>query len=158
MGNAAERVYTTVDKSEWGAGPWNDEPDKVQFTDKETGLPLNCQNDDTPHRFPSSDGPLDFLKAVKDGLLCYAVVLEYGQQAMGLDDTGASDEERQIRVVARPAGFLGGLVFVWQGNARRGSRARPIRPADRRAEPSVGGSSSRPVRPPPGRVLLGRGR
>lgn len=34
-----ERVYTTVDKSEWGDGPWQDEPDKIQWTDAETGLP-----------------------------------------------------------------------------------------------------------------------
>jgi hypothetical protein len=31
--------WTTVDKSEWGRGPWDDEPDKVQFTDEATGLP-----------------------------------------------------------------------------------------------------------------------
>lgn len=34
-----ERVYTTRDKSEWGDGPWQDEPDKVQWKDAETGLP-----------------------------------------------------------------------------------------------------------------------
>ncbi len=26
-------------KESWGAGPWQDEPDKIQFTDPETGLP-----------------------------------------------------------------------------------------------------------------------
>lgn len=31
--------YEHVDKSEWGAGPWHDEPDKVQYEDDETGLP-----------------------------------------------------------------------------------------------------------------------
>jgi hypothetical protein len=34
----AERVYRTRDKSGWGAGPWQDEPDKVQFRDAATGL------------------------------------------------------------------------------------------------------------------------
>lgn len=34
-----ERVYTTVDKSEWGPGPWDGEPDKVQFKDEASGLP-----------------------------------------------------------------------------------------------------------------------
>ncbi len=28
-----------VDKSTWGAGPWQDEPDKAQWQDKETGFP-----------------------------------------------------------------------------------------------------------------------
>ena len=31
--------YTTVDKSTWGEGPWSDEPDKMQFVDRDTGLP-----------------------------------------------------------------------------------------------------------------------
>jgi hypothetical protein len=31
--------YTYIDKSKWGDGPWNDEPDKVQWQDKATGLP-----------------------------------------------------------------------------------------------------------------------
>lgn len=40
MGNdVAERVYTTVDKSQWGEGAWTDEPDKVQWKDEATGLP-----------------------------------------------------------------------------------------------------------------------
>lgn len=29
----------TLDRSEWGNGEWDDEPDKVQWEDKETGLP-----------------------------------------------------------------------------------------------------------------------
>lgn len=31
--------YKTKDKSEWGHGEWQDEPDKVQWRDKATGLP-----------------------------------------------------------------------------------------------------------------------
>jgi hypothetical protein len=31
--------YRTTDKTEWGAGPWQDEPDKRQWTDAVTGLP-----------------------------------------------------------------------------------------------------------------------
>ncbi len=34
-----ERTYNTVDKSSWGDGPWQGEPDKVQYTDEATGLP-----------------------------------------------------------------------------------------------------------------------
>jgi hypothetical protein len=32
------REYATLDKSEWGPGAWQDEPDKVQWIDDETGL------------------------------------------------------------------------------------------------------------------------
>lgn len=31
--------YRTRDKSTWKAGPWHDEPDKMQFPDEATGLP-----------------------------------------------------------------------------------------------------------------------
>ncbi len=33
------KEYRTVDKSLWNRGPWDSEPDKVQFTDEETSLP-----------------------------------------------------------------------------------------------------------------------
>jgi hypothetical protein len=32
------RAYTNMDKSEWDRGPWDDEPDKIQWVDRETGL------------------------------------------------------------------------------------------------------------------------
>src|SRR5262249_14225809 len=31
--------YRTVDKSAWGDGPWQQEPDKRQWADPDTGLP-----------------------------------------------------------------------------------------------------------------------
>jgi hypothetical protein len=31
--------YTTIDKSQWPAGPWQDEPDKIQWMDEATRLP-----------------------------------------------------------------------------------------------------------------------
>jgi hypothetical protein len=31
--------YTTIDKSDWPRGEWDNEPDKIQFPDPETGLP-----------------------------------------------------------------------------------------------------------------------
>lgn len=33
-----ERSYFTVDKSAWGDGPWQTEPDKTQWIDRATGL------------------------------------------------------------------------------------------------------------------------
>lgn len=35
----SERTYATIDKSSWGEGAWQDEPDKVQFIDEATGMP-----------------------------------------------------------------------------------------------------------------------
>jgi hypothetical protein len=34
-----ERIWTFMDKKAWGPGPWQDEPDKIQYPDPETGLP-----------------------------------------------------------------------------------------------------------------------
>lgn len=31
--------YTTIDRTGWEAGPWNGEPDKIQWPDADTGLP-----------------------------------------------------------------------------------------------------------------------
>lgn len=33
------REWTTIDKSSWGPGPWQSEPDKIQYQDEDTGLP-----------------------------------------------------------------------------------------------------------------------
>jgi hypothetical protein len=33
-----ERSYSTTDKSTWGDGPWQEEPDKVQWIDEATGF------------------------------------------------------------------------------------------------------------------------
>lgn len=33
------KTYTFIDKSSWGDGQWQNEPDKVQWQDEETGLP-----------------------------------------------------------------------------------------------------------------------
>jgi len=33
------KEYRTFDKFGWGPGPWQDEPDKMQFADTATGLP-----------------------------------------------------------------------------------------------------------------------
>lgn len=33
------KSWTTIDKSEWPSGPWQSEPDKLQWADETTGLP-----------------------------------------------------------------------------------------------------------------------
>lgn len=38
IGWGARREWTTKDKAEWGHGEWQQEPDKVQWVDKATGL------------------------------------------------------------------------------------------------------------------------
>ena len=34
----SDRSYTTIDKTGWGDGPWQEEPDKLQWIDEQTGL------------------------------------------------------------------------------------------------------------------------
>jgi hypothetical protein len=33
------KQWNNCDKSYWGEGPWQHEPDKMQWTDDDTGLP-----------------------------------------------------------------------------------------------------------------------
>lgn len=33
------KEYTTIDRTGWPSGPWDNEPDKVQWQDEKTGLP-----------------------------------------------------------------------------------------------------------------------
>jgi hypothetical protein len=42
-----ERTWNNlIDRSKWGSGQWDDEPDKAQWTDKEIGMPcLAVRND-----------------------------------------------------------------------------------------------------------------
>lgn len=44
------KEWTFVDKTSWGPGPWQDEPDKIQWEDKSTGLPCMIR------RSPASGG------------------------------------------------------------------------------------------------------
>jgi hypothetical protein len=37
MTDTMERSYTTTDKTSWDAGPWQHEPDKIQWVDDATG-------------------------------------------------------------------------------------------------------------------------
>ena len=41
------KEYRFVDKSDWDRGPWDDEPDKVQWQDVATGLPCIAVRNDT---------------------------------------------------------------------------------------------------------------
>lgn len=41
------RSWTTIDKSDWGDGPWQNEPDKIQWTDEKTGLPCLAVRSDS---------------------------------------------------------------------------------------------------------------
>lgn len=38
MATSTVAEYRSVDKSQWGNGPWKSEPDKVHFVDEATGL------------------------------------------------------------------------------------------------------------------------
>ena len=39
MSAAGVKTWTTRDRSSWGSGPWDGEPDKVSWTDTATGRP-----------------------------------------------------------------------------------------------------------------------
>lgn len=92
--------YRTVDKAEWGPGAWQDEPDKRQWADTETGLPCLIVR-----------GPV--------GALCGYVGVAPGHPAHGLNYdhwNGGDDGERvPLTAVQEAINALeahGGLTFA----------------------------------------------
>lgn len=75
----SERTYTTVDKTTWPRGEWDNEPDKIQWVDEATGL------DCLIHRHP------------RLGHLCGYVGVPSSHPLHGLDYNDAYD-------VLRPTG------------------------------------------------------
>jgi hypothetical protein len=96
--------YRTIDKTEWARGPWDAEPDKVQWYDEATGFP--CLIVRTPHH----------------GALCGYVGVRPGHPWHGkdYDDVGMLPGEK-------PEGYVeewyvdahGGLTFA--GPCREGA-------------------------------------
>lgn len=83
--------YTTIDKSSWGPGPWQDEPDKQQLLDEAT------------------DYDVLIVRVPHSGHLCGYIGLPEGHPAYGLDYDQASalgkpDEDgyRSLRVHGGP--------------------------------------------------------
>lgn len=86
------KEYRTVDKSGWDKGPWQHEPDKIQFADEATGLP--CLIVRNPH----------------GGHLCGYVGVAAGHPAFGVDfedvRRAVPDEDGDERIDVH-----GGLTF-----------------------------------------------
>lgn len=96
--------YRTVDKSEWGPGEWQDEPDKVQWKDEATGLPcLIVRN---------WSGALCGYAGVSEGHPLFAK--DYSATLPHECDGSCSAEYDYHRYDASPAGMVsvhGGLTF-----------------------------------------------
>lgn len=80
------KSWTTVDKSTWGDGPWQDEPDKAQWQDELTRLPCLM------HRSRSSGG------------LCGYVGVPPGHPWYGVQHDAVGDDDAHVSV-------HGGLTF-----------------------------------------------
>jgi hypothetical protein len=106
--------WKTVDKSKWGEGAWNNEPDKKQWQDAETGLPCLI------------------VRARQTGSLCGYVGVPSTHGAHGLSYDGTPDADFQARLNMnrqrlRAMGKLmdGGADFtaasekVWEGEGER---------------------------------------
>ena len=106
--------YRTVDKSEWARGPWDDEPDKMQFPDEATGLPCLIVR-----------GPM--------GALCGYVGVAEGHPAFGVDysDVRIAGEDGEREYVD----VHGGLTFADHCQLHQAGEARGIRHVPSEGEP-----------------------
>ncbi len=84
-------TYRTIDKSAWGPGPWQDEPDKVQWTDEATGLPCLM------------------LRSRHGGNWCGYVGVAPDHPAFGLSYDGERSEERKAYTAQFRASLFGGV-------------------------------------------------
>lgn len=82
------RSYTTIDKSGWGEGPWQSEPDKMQWQHEATRLPCLIVR-----------GPM--------GALCGYVGISEAHPAHGLSYDGTPDEEHRAYMESLRAGLRG---------------------------------------------------
>lgn len=82
--------YRTVDKSSWGNGPWQEEPDKRQWQDKATGLPCLivrgpfgglCGYVGVPPAHPAFEKPYSDMDVEVHGGLTYADFCQPGEAA-----------------------------------------------------------------------------
>lgn len=104
------KEYRTVDKSRWERGPWDSEPDKMQFTDKETGLPCLIVRNGV-------------------GALCGYVGVPEGHRNFGVDYDGAT---------ANDGGYIsvhGGLTFADSCHAHADGESRGICHLPSKGEP-----------------------
>jgi hypothetical protein len=93
MSATAERSYTTVDKSGWGNGPWQEEPDKIQWVDPETDLDCLIVR-----------GPV--------GALCGYVGVPMGHPFYGADYNSVLVEDPEDRGRFESPNVNGGLTYA----------------------------------------------
>lgn len=99
--------YSFIDKSKWARGPWDEEPDKVQWQDERTGLPCLAV------RHPSL-GQLCGYVAVKKGHPYYKRSDEEKFDVFchgGVTFSGACDGDEEKGICHKPA--VGEPDNVW---------------------------------------------
>jgi hypothetical protein len=93
--------YRSVDKSTWGPGPWQDEPDKVQWQDEATGLPCLivrgpsgawCGYVGVPRPHPSYGEDYDYVNVEVHGDLTYAGKCQGHGRICHLVEAGEDDD------------------------------------------------------------------
>lgn len=87
------KQWSWIDKSDWGSGPWQDEPDKVQWTDPVTGLPCIARRNEgfgnwcgyvgVPPEHPDFEQEYDDLDVSVHGGLTYAAMCD-GDEERGI--------------------------------------------------------------------------
>lgn len=108
------KEWRNIDKSAWGPGPWQDEPDKAQWADEATGLPcLIVRN-----RAGALCGYVGVPKAHPWFGVDYDSVTPHGK-APEIDEHGCRVNDDWVRV-------HGGLTFADRCQPRAGDEGRGV--------------------------------
>lgn len=104
------REYHTVDKGQFGPGPWDNEPDKIQWQDKTTGLPcllkrnpeigILCGYVDVPPQHPlygcTYDDISDAVHEAAHGGLTFSGGCSHGDEATAICHVPAPGEPDDV--------------------------------------------------------------
>lgn len=97
--------YKTIDKSDWPRGPWDDEPDKMQWMDKKTGLPCLivrgphgswCGYVGVPKAHPAFEKGYDDVDASAHGGLTFADRCSPGAEDHGICHVVEEGEDDKV--------------------------------------------------------------
>lgn len=132
-------AYRTVDKSGWQRGPWDDEPDKIQWTDQTTGLPCLivrgphgslCGYVGVPKWHPWHGADYDTPNVDVHGGLTFARACGHGDEATGICHVPAPGEPDDVWWFGFDCAHAGDLTSMAFPEMTRGRLRWPLEDHD----------------------------
>jgi integrase len=150
------KTWDTVDKSGWGPGPWQDEPDKEQFADKATGYACLvkrnrfgalCGYVGVPQGHPWHGKGYDDVEADVHGGLTYAAPCQEGPEGETICHVPGPGEPEPLWWLGFDCNHAWDVAPGMDADIVAGGGARQCAATGRRTRPSPASGPSAPVSP-----------